>query len=147
MGFGKSRKAQEYSPEEFDAVVATVTGDKSMRDAVERITGQKIADKTPREIFDLVQTLQRTTEVQATVAMFGRAKLALLDTARELEGVEGVIGEIKQKNVEIAELQQELRELRGEKRAIENRHQKELRQLENKLAEPAMAVHAEGTGR
>jgi hypothetical protein len=143
----RKKKSQEYSPEEFDAVVATVQNDKSMRDAVERITGQKITGKTPREIFDLVQTLQKTTEVQATVAMFGRAKLALLDTARELEGVDGVLGEIKVKNTEIAELQRELREVRGQKRAIESQHQKELRSLENKLAEPSMAVYAEGTGR
>lgn len=143
----RTKKAQEYSPDEFDAVVNTVQNDRAMREAIERITGQKIAGKTAREIFDLVQTVQRTTEVQAAVATYGRAKIALLDTARELDGVEGVLGEVRAKNEEIADLQRELRELRGEKRALESRHQRELRQLENKLAEPAMAVHSEGTGR
>lgn len=76
----RKRNAQEYSPEEFDDVVAMIQGDASLRADIEVITGQKLDGKTPRDIFNLFLTIQRTTEVQAAVVRYGQARQAVRQT-------------------------------------------------------------------
>jgi hypothetical protein len=80
----RPKKAQEYSPEEFDTVVALIRGDAGLRDDIEAITGQKLDGKSPRELFDLFLTLQRATEVQATVVRYGQARRAVRQTRVDL---------------------------------------------------------------
>lgn len=80
----RSRKPQEYSSEEFDAVVALIQGDESLRDDIEAITGQKLDGKTPRELFDLFRTLDEAAKVQATVVRFGQARRAVRQTRIDL---------------------------------------------------------------
>lgn len=80
-----SRNPQEYSPNEFDAVVAMIRSDAALRADIEAITGQKLDGKTPRELFDLFHTIQRTTEVQAVVVNYGRARQAVRETRAQLE--------------------------------------------------------------
>lgn len=82
---GSRKKPQEYSPEEFDAVVALIQGDADLRKDIEAIAGQTVAGKSPRELFDLFRTLHRTTEVQAVVVNYGRARQAVRDTRAQLE--------------------------------------------------------------
>ena len=142
----KRKNAQHYSAEEFDAVVALVTRDPQMRADIERITGKQLTGKSPREIFDLFRAVENTIKVQATVVAFGRGKVALAETARELNGVAGVLGEVKKKNEEITVLKKELAELRNKQRSMEHYHRQELRAAENRIAAPAIAIHSEGTG-
>ncbi|MFC4006559.1 hypothetical protein ACFOY2_04960 [Nonomuraea purpurea] len=80
-----SRNPQDYSPEEFDAVVAMIQGDAELRKDIEAITGQAVAGKSPRELFELFRTIQHTTEVQAVVVNYGRARRAVRDTRAQLE--------------------------------------------------------------
>lgn len=80
----KRRNPQDYSPEEFDAVVALIQNDPDVRADIESITKQKVADKTPRELFDLFRTLEGVAQVQAVVVRYGQAKRALRQTRVEL---------------------------------------------------------------
>ncbi|MFC3985473.1 hypothetical protein [Streptosporangium jomthongense] len=79
------RRPQEYSPEEFDAVVALIRADEGLQQDIEKITGQSLADKTPRELFDLFRTLQSAVDVQATVVRYGRARTAVRRTRIEMD--------------------------------------------------------------
>lgn len=81
----RSRNPQNYSPDEFDSVVAMIQGDPDLRADIEAITGQQLDGKTPRELFDLFRTIQHTTEVQAVVVNYGRARQAVRDTRAQLE--------------------------------------------------------------
>lgn len=88
----KQKKPQEYSADEFDAVVAMIRNDASLRADIEAITGQTLSGKTPRELFDLFQTIEKTTAVQATVVNYGRARQAVRDTRAML--AEGALAEM-----------------------------------------------------
>lgn len=88
----KQKKPQEYTAEEFDAVVAMIRNDVSLRADIEAITGQALTGKTPRELFDLFQTIQKTTAIQAAVVNYGRARQAVRDTRAML--AEGALGEL-----------------------------------------------------
>lgn len=80
----KARKPQDYSPEEFDAVVALIRRDADLRADIEAITGQTLGGKTPRELFDLFRTLDGATQVQSVVVRYGQAKRALRQTRADL---------------------------------------------------------------
>ena len=88
----KQKKPQEYTAEEFDAVVAMIRNDASLRADIEAITGQVLNGKTPRELFDLFQTIQKTTAIQAAVVNYGRARQAVRDTRAML--AEGALAEL-----------------------------------------------------
>jgi hypothetical protein len=82
----KKRSPQQYSPEEFDAVVALIQGDAGLRADIEAITGQKLHGKSPRELFDLFRAIDRAADLQVTVARYGRARQLVRETRAELEG-------------------------------------------------------------
>ena len=88
----KQKKPQEYTAEEFDAVVAMIRNDASLRADIEAITGQSLNGKTPRELFDLFQTIEKTTAIQAAVVNYGRARQAVRDTRAML--AEGALAEM-----------------------------------------------------
>ncbi len=80
----RARNPQEYSPEEFEAVVALIRNDAGVRADIEAITGQTLDGKSPRELFDLFRTLEGATQVQSVVARYGQAKRALRQTRVDL---------------------------------------------------------------
>lgn len=80
----RQKKAQEYSPEEFDAVVALIRRDEQLRADIEAITGQKLAGKTPRQLFDLFRTLEGAAQVQTVVVRYGQARRAVRQTRIDL---------------------------------------------------------------
>jgi hypothetical protein len=80
----KPRKAQEYSPEEFDAVVALIRRDEELRADIEAITGQKLDGKTPRQLFDLFRMLEGAAQVQTVVVRYGQARRAVRQTRIDL---------------------------------------------------------------
>ncbi|MER5420375.1 hypothetical protein [Streptosporangium roseum] len=82
---GRRRNPQEYSPEEFDSVVAMIRSDKGLQEDIERITGQSLEGKTPRELFDVFRTIQVVTDVQATVVNYGRARQAVRQTRIDMD--------------------------------------------------------------
>lgn len=82
----KKKNAQQYSSEEFDAVVALIKRDADLRRDIEAITGQKLDGKTPRELFDLFRAIQGATEVQAVVVRYGQARQAVRQVRAELDG-------------------------------------------------------------
>ena len=82
---GRRRNPQEYSPEEFDSVVAMIRGDKGLQEDIERITGQSLEGKNAREMFDLFRTIQVVTDVQATVVNYGRARQAVRQTRIDMD--------------------------------------------------------------
>lgn len=88
----KQKKPQEYTADEFDAVVAMIRNDASLRADIEAITGQALNGKTPRELFDLFQTIQKTTAIQAAVVNYGRARQAVRDTRAML--AEGALADL-----------------------------------------------------
>lgn len=79
-----TRKPQEYSDEEFKAVVALINHDANVRADIEAITGQTLDGKTPRELFDLFRALEEATQVQAVVVRYGQARRALRQTRADL---------------------------------------------------------------
>jgi hypothetical protein len=80
----KQKKPQEYTADEFDAVVAHIQGDPELRMDIEAITGQSLAGKSPRELFDVFRAIQGVTEVQAVVFRYGQARRALRQTRVDL---------------------------------------------------------------
>ncbi|MFI6883406.1 hypothetical protein [Streptosporangium canum] len=82
---GRRRNPQEYSPEEFDSVVAMIRSDKGLQEDIERITGQSLEGKNARELFDLFRTIQVVTDVQATVVNYGRARQAVRQTRIDMD--------------------------------------------------------------
>ncbi|MET8985904.1 hypothetical protein ABZW49_10685 [Nonomuraea wenchangensis] len=80
----RARNPQDYSPDEFDAVVALIQRDSGVRADIEAITGQTLDGKTPRELFDLFRALEGATQVQSVVVRYGQAKRALRQTRAEL---------------------------------------------------------------
>lgn len=80
----KARKPQEYSAEEFDAVVALIRRDADLRADIEAITGQSLNGKSSRDLFDLFRTLEGATQVQSVVVRYGQAKRALRQTRADL---------------------------------------------------------------
>lgn len=80
----KQKKPQEYSADEFDAVVALIQGDPDLRADIEAITGQSLKGKNPRDLFDLFRAVQGATQVQAVVVQYGQARRALRRTRVEL---------------------------------------------------------------
>jgi len=81
----KSKPAQSYSPEEFDAVVSLIQRDASLRSDIEKITGQSLNDKTPRQLFDLFRAIDQAAQVQAAVVRYGRARQAVRETRIALQ--------------------------------------------------------------
>jgi hypothetical protein len=84
----KKKSAQQYSAEEFDAVVALIAGDAGLRADIEAITGQKLDGKTPRQLFDTFRAIDRAADIQISVAKYGRARQLLRETRAGLEGTE-----------------------------------------------------------
>ncbi|MFG1683560.1 hypothetical protein ACGFNP_25550 [Nonomuraea sp. NPDC049269] len=80
----KQKKPQEYSADEFDAVVALIEGDADVRTDIEAITGQSLKGKSPRELFDLFRALEGAAQAQAVVVRYGQAKRALRQTRSDL---------------------------------------------------------------
>ena len=76
---------QQYSPEEFDAVVALIQNDPDLRADIEAITGQSLDGKTPRELFDTFRAINQATELQATVVRYGQARQAVRRTRLQME--------------------------------------------------------------
>jgi hypothetical protein len=81
----KKKHAQEYSDEEFQAVVQLIQGDEQLRADIEAITGQSLEGKSPRELFDLFRAINTATEIQLTVARYGQARRLVARTRAELE--------------------------------------------------------------
>ncbi|NEA21571.1 hypothetical protein [Actinomadura bangladeshensis] len=136
----RRRRPQEYSAEEFDAVVDLLKTDEKARRNIEAITGKSLRGKTPREVFDLYLTVQKATEVKATFAAYGKAGVVLDEVRREVEGRNVVEAELEAAKNEIKDLETVNGSL---KRALEAERVK----TQNAIAAPAMAVHSEGTGR
>lgn len=84
----KARKPQEYSAKEFDAVVALIRQNESLREDIEAITGQTLDGKSPRELFDLFLTLEGATQVQGVVVRYGQARRLVRQTRIELAAPE-----------------------------------------------------------
>jgi hypothetical protein len=76
----KKRSAQNYSADEFAAVVTLIETDAGLRADIEAITGQTLDCKTPRELFDLFRAINDAAEVQATVVRYGQARQAVRQT-------------------------------------------------------------------
>ncbi|MDX3111384.1 hypothetical protein [Nonomuraea angiospora] len=76
----RKRSAQDYSAEEFDAVVHMIQSDASLRADIEAITRQKLDDKTPRELFDTFRAIKQAAEVQKAVVEYGHARQAVRRT-------------------------------------------------------------------
>lgn len=134
----RRKAAQEYSPEEFDAVVDLLKNDPKMRRNLEAVTGKSLRGKSNREIFDLYLTVGKAAEVAATFAAFGKARVVLDETRREIEGQEAVSDALDTAHSTIKDLEQTVQELR---RALKSEQTAHL----NAIAAPAMAVYAEGT--
>ncbi len=84
----KKRHPQQYSAEEFDAVVALIQRDAGLRADIEAITGQKLDGKKPRELFDLFRAIDQAADLQVTVAKYGRARQLVREVRADLEGTE-----------------------------------------------------------
>lgn len=82
----RRKSAQEYSAEDFDAVVALIRGDSSLRADIEAITGQQLQGRSPRELFDLFRAIDGATDIQLTVARYGQARRLVRETRVELAG-------------------------------------------------------------
>ncbi len=80
----KKRHPQDWSPEEFDSVVKMIQGDPDLREDIEAITGQQLAGKSNRQLFDLFRTIDEAASVSATVARYGQARQALRQTRAQL---------------------------------------------------------------
>ena len=119
----KPKKAQQYSPEEFDQIVNLLVHDASIRADIEAITGQSLDGRSPRELFNLFRAIGGAAAVQEAVARFGRARRALRRTRIQLaeDTVEHIadhpdVTEIARRR--IVELEAKLDELRGENRRL-----------------------------
>lgn len=120
----KRRNPQDYSPEEFDAVVALVQGDPDLREDIEAITGQSLQGKSPRELFDAFRTIQKATELQLTVAAYGKARQLVRQTRADLAAgaLEADAPEVPAAGaarVRIRDLETRLDELKREKARLE----------------------------
>ncbi len=135
----RKRKSQDYSPEEFEAVVALLQRDAKARKDIEVITGQKLSGKSAREIFDLWRSVQTAAEVKVAFAAYGKASLVLSETRREIEQTAETEEALKLARAEIKRLEGANASLRRDINAQQ-------RQIENVTALPARAVYAEGTG-
>lgn len=80
----KRRGAAEYSPEEFDAVVALIQSDAGLRADIEAITGQTLDGKTPRELFEAFRAIDAAADIQISVARYGKARQLVRETRAEL---------------------------------------------------------------
>lgn len=80
----KPKKAQAYTPEEFDQIVNLLTTDASIRADIEAITGQSLDGRSPRELFNLFRAISGAATVQEAVARFGRARRQLRQVRAEL---------------------------------------------------------------
>jgi len=80
----KKKRPQEYSPDEFDQVVNLIQGDAGLREDIEAITGQQLAGKTPRELFNLFRSINQAADIQAAVVRYGQARRAVRQTRRDL---------------------------------------------------------------
>lgn len=134
----RNRRSQEYSPKEFEAVVALLQRDRQVRQNIETITGQKLAGKSAREIFDLFVAVQKAAEVKVAIAAYGRSSVVLDEARRDVEGHEHV-------RDELAAAREEIKNLRDANASLKRGLDMKARQLENTIAAPAMAVYAEGT--
>lgn len=114
----RKRNAQDYSAEEFDAVVHMIQNDADLRADIEAITGQQLDDKTPRELFDLFRTIEKTTAVQATVVNYGRARQAVRDTRAMLEADADANEALKLARDRIVELEKKNDELKRKNYAL-----------------------------
>ncbi|GII88246.1 hypothetical protein Ssi03_62360 [Sphaerisporangium siamense] len=118
----RQRNAQDYTPEEFDAVVEMIQGDTDLRADIEAITGQTLDGKTPRQLFNLFRTIQHTTEVQAAVVNYGRARQALRDTRAALEADADAEEALRLARAEIKRLELANDELRRKNYALNRAH-------------------------
>lgn len=112
------KKAQGYTPAEFDAVVALLNADKSVREDIEAITGQKLAGKTPRELFDAFLAVQGATEIYATVIRHGQARQGLRITRAALEGTETAENVLDAARARILELEKRNDDLKAKNAAL-----------------------------
>ncbi len=117
----KKKTAQQYSAEEFDAAVAMIRNDPEVRADIEAITGQKLAGKSPRELFDLFRAIGSATELQMTVARYGRARQLVRETRAALEGTSSAEQALPLARQRIAELEAKVDELKGKNSALNAR--------------------------
>jgi hypothetical protein len=118
----RKKKAQEYSAREFEAVVALLMNDESIRGDIEAITGQGLAGKTPRELFDLFRAIDEAAAVQTSVARFGQARQALRATRAAVEGVETAENVLDAARARIVELEARNDALKAQNAALNARH-------------------------
>ena|GEM_PF-7077096 len=111
----KSRLPQQYSPEEFDAAVKLIQSNTDLRADIEAITGQKIADLTPRQIFDWYRAIERATDIQLAVAKYGRARQVVRETRAALEGTANAERGLEVARARIAELERRCAELKAQR--------------------------------
>lgn len=110
----KKRNAQEYSKDEFDAVVALIQGDPDLRADIEAITKQPLDGKTPRELFDTFRAIKQATDLQAVVVRYGQARQAVRRTRAQVE-FDVTADETKQLTAAtIAELQERMDTIKQE---------------------------------
>lgn len=119
----KKRNPQEYSPEEFDAVVAMIRADAELREDIEAIIGQSLEGKTARELFDAFRTIKRATELQLTVAAYGKARQLLRQTRADLAAgaLEADVPEVPaagEARLQIERLETKLDELKRENKQL-----------------------------
>ena len=111
-----ARKPQEYSDDEFQAVVNMIRNDPEERADIEAITGQTIDGKTPRELFDLFRALEGATQVQQVVVRYGQARRALRRTRMQVADPVNVPEAVA---AYVEKLQREVDEQKAKRKAAE----------------------------
>lgn len=111
-----ARKPQEYSDDEFQAVVNMIRNDPEVRADIEAITGQTIDGKTPRELFDLFRALEGATQVQQVVVRYGQARRALRRTRMQVADPVNVPEAVA---AYVEKLQREVDEQKAKRKAAE----------------------------
>ncbi len=81
----RRRLPQDYTAGEFDAVVAQIQGDPRLRADLEKIAGDPLEGKAPRELFDAFRAMEGATDVMAAVVRYGQGVQAVRRTRVELE--------------------------------------------------------------
>lgn len=118
----KRRNPQDYSPEEFDQVVAMIRRDQELREDIEAITGQSLEGKNARELFNAFRTIAKVTEVQAVVVNYGRARQAIRDTRATLEADADTGEALRLARNRILELEKRNEELKRKNYALSAGH-------------------------
>ncbi|MGW5259638.1 hypothetical protein ACWEQG_01605 [Microbispora sp. NPDC004025] len=118
----KRRNPQDYSPEEFDAVVAMIQNDPELRADIEAITGQTLDGKSPRDLFNLFRSIQKAADVQIAVVNYGRARQAIRDTRAALEADADAEESLRLARNRILELERSNEELKRKNYALSRGH-------------------------